>query len=359
MNSKDAIYADEAERKLRNRLFWGILAFVGLLGLWSHHHESLLKYDLLADRSHKVMKHFRIGFNLGTAPEKGSTPRVVLLGNSTYHTQPTPKIMREIADREGVDVELINMAQSGTRMYDYLVQLPKVLELKPDLVVVPFFSYTFSRDYPNFATNANQMAFDPDVISRLSPDFYQRSFTVQDALDSAISSAFPIKRNEPILRWDKYRKWAYGREKILPPWFVNHFDYPTLLTPRTMKAVAVRHESKDVDPPVDDAEQLIREFLSVARAEGVRVLLIWQQSNGFVPSLDYAIKQACGDFDNVAFVNLQDEWNEEEFVDRCHAKKEFLETYAQRHFDVIAAELGTPSQAFTNVATRPASTRRN
>ncbi|MDO8580830.1 MAG: hypothetical protein Q7S13_05055 [Candidatus Omnitrophota bacterium] len=324
--------------KLRKRLFWIVFALGLGISISGFILEKIATYSLL---DYRGIKFGSYGFNLAQIPprkELGDKKVVVLFGNSVYQYGSIPSLMKDIIEEKGDPIVLMNMAQVSATAYDYLVQAGKIVDDRPDLVVFNLYYWTYFTT-PKFATNCDQMVFDGDVIKVLPGSFYRRYFTFKTAFPAFISSVVPLKRLDPIIRWEfKLRDW-------LPGWFLKWVSYPHLNIDQE------RGELQYVQRSLLNVQQekivfseilaLQREFLNVLDQHHIPVLFIWQEASDDAQAEMFdVINQIIAEHKNAMWVDLRHYYEKDDFEDKIHPKRgKGVHDYAIRHYTAITQAL--------------------
>lgn len=323
--------------KFQQRVFWcGLILGVGIVSA-GFLAEALGSYSLL---DYRGIKFGSYGFNLAQIPKRENLDGkkvVVLLGNSVYQYGSIPSLMKNIAEERGDNVVLMNMSQVSATIYDYLIQAAKIVHYRPDLVVVNIYYWTYFTT-PRFATDCDQMAFDPQVRRALPPSFYTRYFDFRTAVSSMISTAIPLKRIDPILRWE------FKLRERLPEWFLKWTSYPHLNIPvergefNYIQRMSLTSQEEQIR--TEEILQTQQELMDIFRRFHIPVLFIWQEASteedsDVLKAIDAMIQQD----ENAMSVYYKDYWNDDLFDDSVHPGKNEVDRYALRHYNAIVQAL--------------------
>jgi hypothetical protein len=340
----------QPDRRLRALLFWIVMSLAGVIGLISRYCEHFYSYDLnfrnpaTGQKTSRPLPYGSYGFLLGKiAPTCAGRRKVVLLGNSVYQTCGVVEWMQERANAEDRRIDFYNLAMTGSGIHDYLVELAKVVRHKPDLVVISFINWAFTTDVggkeilPRFRTDAEQMAFDPDVVRVLPLTFYRREFTLDRACGAAVSWLLPLKRLDPMVRRDA--QLAIARWLPVPQWFWMHFDFPTLnLAADWMK----EHRLTAAPCPAaarayPETHEVLDELVEVAHRHQVPVLFIRQESGpAFAwPDVMPELHTSCRNYAKAFLVDRMHYYSSQQFPDQVHPAPAARAWYAQEHYRVI------------------------
>jgi hypothetical protein len=331
-----------ADASLRRRVFWAVLAGSLLLVAASHASARWFAYPL---EPGEPLVHGGYGLGLAAPAPAGEAPRVVLLGNSVYQREDTPRLMQRLAALRGQPLELLNLAQVGSGLEDYLVQAAWTADEPRDLTVVCLGYVSVCETTPRLRTDAAQYACDPRVAGRLPLSFYRRNFTASGAAASASAALLPHQRIDPILRY-QLRESALAR----PAFLYDRLRFPTLNLGRNrINTRFLRGEASGFDwwsrPPEQGWRAACDELLALLGELGP-VLLVWQEARpgpypvDVVPSLQ-EVARAHG----ATFVDLSAAWSPERFRDPIHPTHEERPRQALRHLEAILAALGDASRA--------------
>ncbi len=171
---------------LRRRLFWVVLGISLALSAASYLLQFAFSYDLsppsgVAGQFESEPPHYgSYGLYLTRADALTKPPTTVaILSNSVYVTCQIAEQMQQRANAEHRNLRFLNFAQTGSGIYDHLLQMPLALQARPQLVVVAFINLAFSpqngaRSLPKFRTDIDQTAFDPTALRALPTSFYWR-----------------------------------------------------------------------------------------------------------------------------------------------------------------------------------------
>jgi hypothetical protein len=280
----------------------------------------------------------------------------VLLGNSIYQSCQIGARIQRMANADGDGFEFVNLAQTGAGIHDYFAQMIKSLRFRPELLVVTFINLAFTPDFagtklPRFRTDADQMLFDRDVIGEVPVSFLHRELTFADATDSFVSSLFPFKRLDLIVRPDvDIWLWLRCLDRGIDPAVLRVlFPLPTLNLTQEWLGRPIVHPVGNADAqPYPDLQAIVTEFLEVCRAHGVPVLFLRQESSETVhPDVVPELRRICAAFPRVRVVDLQPLFRPEGYVDQVHPAEPEREAYAKRHYEVIRRahrELAMPAK---------------
>jgi hypothetical protein len=350
------------------RLFYSLL-LLALGAVWaSHRLETAYAYELNAtdpasgELQSRNLQHGSFGAYLaGPEPAAARPARhpVVLLGNSIYQGCRIAARMQRLANADGDGIEFVNLAQTGSGIHDYFAQMIKSLRFRPELLVVTFINLAFTPDFagtrlPRFRTDADQMLFDPDVIGELPISFLHRELTFADATDSFVSTLFPFKRLDLIVRLD-VDIWLYWRCHDLgidPVVLRVLFPLPTFNRTQDWLGRPIAHPVGNADAqPYPDLQAIVTEFLGVCRAHDIPVLFLRQESSATVhPDVVPELRRICAAFPRVQVEDLQALFRPEGYVDQVHPAEPERDAYAKRHYEVIRRAyraLATPAKTGT------------
>jgi len=349
------VHHDHDATRLRARLFWTLLVTTALAIAGSHLLQGRLAYvasprDSASGACRTEPLHFgSYGFYLANYPVKASGRRsIAVLGNSVYQHCGIIERMQDLANAETQDIDFVNLAQVSSGIHDHLLQLARIARYKPDLLVVGFVNHAFTPDFnkpdtlPKFRTDCDQMAFDPDMLGTVPGSFYRRSFTHDSASRSLISSAVPIRR----LDW--YLRLTLGSDLVahMPSWYRKNFPLPDLNLARAwMTRTAVAPVASGIQCRFyPDAEQTLREFVSLARTNGIPVLFIRQESGDFYATPDSLpmIERVCADLGGARVIDLRPAFVAKDFPDQIHpAPGKACDAYARRHYEAVLSAIGS------------------
>ena len=321
------------EKTLKQRLFWGIL--VGLIVLYGIGRgiEKVGQYSLLERNDIKFGSY---GFYLAQIPEyqEGDAGKnIVLLGNSVYQYCGVPKAMTKLANKKDLDFTFFNMGQTAASVYDNLLQSAKIVNKKPDLVVISLIHESFAGD-PKFKTDAHQMAFDLNVIKHIPRSFYQRYFTLNTGASALLSSLFSIKKLDSILRWE------INIRDRLPKWFFKKISYPHLnvLNERKFRGDIFRFFQRPKGAQLDFAEKqaVFQELVAVYRKTKTPVLFILQErQTGDGDEIKDLIVNSIKNESSMYFVDLRHYWSKDKYRDSFHPHDDEVLNYAARHLNEV------------------------
>lgn len=347
----DSHLQDRQVRRVVSRAILGVLV---LLVLGAHLLEQGYAYDLNridpntgAIQTGKV-RHGSYGFYLARVhPRPGQAKPIILLSNSAYRGCGIVERMQAMAQAQGRKLEFFNLAQAGAGIHDHQVQLARIIDQRPALVVVAFINLAFTSDgrrrnsLPRFRTDSDQMAFEPSVISVLPASFYLRNFSLEQAAGSILSSVFPYKRLDTILRWEMGR--ALRKRGLLPPFARALFSFPSL-------NLAANWQRRRINPtpptikarPYPDTPAVLREIIDMAKSRGIPILFIRQESG---PKYDHPeimpeLAAACATYDRAYIIDLKQHWKQADIPDHVHPRgNQAREAYARRHYQAIIQTL--------------------
>lgn len=331
---------------LRRRVFWGVL--LGALAFVAANHlvVGLMRYDLSAEQG---IEHGSYGFGLGRAPAaEPGTGRVAVLGNSVYQSSDIVGRMQALADQDAArlgPVRLTNRAQTGSGVSDFVVQAAVALEDEPDLLVVCM-AWTASRDRdPAFRTDTHLQAMHPGVRGHLPASFVDRKLDREMQTDAAIAYVLPGVELDPIFR-NRARKLL---DDVLPRPCVQQLGMPTLNL-----AADWRQDEGAVGPgeprsgPVEaplyaDYQETLAELVGMARAAGVPLVIIWQESDSPPVSREVfaALQRLCAQSDEAWVVDLESYHDPERYADTIHPWPMEYDATAGRHYQAIATTIET------------------
>jgi hypothetical protein len=354
------------DKNVRTWIFYVLLAFSCAVICVGHELENRGRYQLNGTDSRTgnpishPLQHGSYGLYLASL-NRESRPRnqhtVALLGDSVYQGLDIVDRMQALANNGGANVEFVNLAQTGSSIYDRFVQMLTSLECRPTLIVVSFINIAFSPNWgtaglPKFRTDNDQMVFNAEVISRMPRSFLMREFSVGTATDSLVSTLFPFKRIDPLARHrvDMLLKTTLSLDlsrlrRALP--------LPTLnLAGDWNKRRDLRPRPMAKAKPYPGVGKVLEEFLTVCRANGIPVLFLRQESSpAFQPDILPDVREVCLRFPGTRVVDLQPYYNPQDFPDQVHPRKEAQDAYAQRHYTVI-------QEALRDLAQRPLDERK-
>ena len=326
------------DHQLRRTVFWWVLALAATGVALAHLLEWKLSYRVGVDSS--VIRHGSYGFTLARyAPTDPPRRTVVLLGNSVYQVCEIVPRMQRLADEGRKSLRLVNLAQTGAGIDDYLVQAGKVLRDRPDLLVVSLIPAAFDRALPPFRTDANLMAFDVGPLMHLPLGFYVSQFDHNALADAAVAALMPFPRLDPVLR-------ATSRAPSLAPaWALRRLGFPTLnLTADWLAAPTQAHpEGFPSGRSYAGSGLLIHELVSMTRSAGVPLLLIWQEYQTAEPDLLPELQaEAVANAGYVSLVDLHRFWSANDYSDSVHPVESHRDAYAARHFNAVLQALTPP-----------------
>lgn len=341
-----------ADQRVRGIVFW-VLLLSASLALWSAHRlQAAYEHPLNGTdptTGKPVSRTVPTGSFGAFLPQPrvpaGPERRIVLLGNSVYQACEIVERMQRLANDGGEPIEFVNLAQTGSGMHDHLARLPNALQFSPCLVVVAFVNLAFTADFgsmrlPRFRTDADQMVFDLDAIGRLPLSFLRREFTTATAAASLVSSVFPYKRLDPLIRLDVDR-WLYWRlqgEFGFDPVAVRVlFPVPTLnMVGDWIASQSGWTGAQDHATPYPELPALMDEFLQISATQGVPVLFLRQESStAYRPDVMPAVRQACAPHPAARVVDLQSAFVADRYLDLVHPAEVERDAYARRHYDAI------------------------
>lgn len=337
-----------SDARLRAQLFYMLLAITVLAIVGAHLLQWRLTY--VASPRNSVSSPCRTaplrfgsyGFYLTEYPAKAPDRlSIAVLGNSVYQYCGIVERMQDFANAETQNIDFVNLAQVSSGIHDHLLQLALIARYKPDLLVVGFINHAFTPDFnkpdtlPKFRTDCDQMAFDPDMFMVLPGSFYRRNFTHDTASRSLISSVVPIRR----LDW--YLRIALGSGLLaqMPKWYRNSFPLPDLNLVRDwMRRTAVAPVASGIQCRFyPDAEQTLREFVTLARKYGIPVLFIRQESGPFYATPDALpmVERVCADIGGARTIDLRPMFVAADFPDQVHPSPNARDAYARRHYKAV------------------------
>ncbi|MDY6989150.1 MAG: hypothetical protein SWQ30_13955 [Thermodesulfobacteriota bacterium] len=355
-NNSSTIEQTKGDLKLRKTLFWYVVAFVIGVFLISHCSASRYIYDLNGKASissktalTRPLRFGSYGFYLARYPTRQlDRTTVILLGNSVYQDCHIVDRMQRLAENEKTGIDFLNLAQTGSGIYDHLIQFTKVLGYKPNLVVVSVLNRAFSTGVgnnilPKFRTDNDQISFEPDILSKLPMSFYWREFSANDAFDSILSTVFPAKRLDWLIRRD-IDHFVARRVTKFPAWFRAKFSLPKL------NLVADWREKSRISPVLSDeeesaypeTEQLLKEMLDMAKRHGLPVLFIRQESGPRfdTPDVISLIENTVSSYDNAFVTDLKSFYLAKDMPDHVHPEGDHARNkYALRHYKVVISTL--------------------
>ena len=339
------------EKNIRSKIFWSLISLLSVLILIGHGLESRLRYPLLAfpdgQPASMPLQTGSFGFYIAEIPEiEKKYKKILVLGNSVYHNFNIIEKMQQQSNGLGNNLAFINASQVGSGIHDHILQLGKAVKSQPDLIVVGITNLAFSPDHieknsqPKFRTDAPQMAFDLDVMSVVPYSFYNREFDLNFFSNNAISSIFPIKRLDWYLRTVVDRKLQQYTFEF-PSLFRKAFPLPRLniaLDWLIKNDVDLTSDQNIVPAPYENADELLGEFLSIAKMKEIPVLFIRLASApkfrkpNIMPMLNSFVERESGFF----AVDYQDNFTELEYPDGIHPQTDRTQTeVAKRHFSTI------------------------
>lgn len=339
-----------SDAQLRRRLFWAVLGSCAALAALSYWLQQRYSYDLnpAAPRAREYQsappRYGSYGLYLARAsPAPAPTTTVAILSNSVYFACGIADQMQTWANAEGRDMRFLNFAQTGSGIHDHIVQMPQALRAGPQLVVVAFINLAFSprngdKTLPKFRTDIDQTAFDPAALGLLPASFYWREFTLNEGGSAALATIWPAKRLDWLLRrnLNDFVTAQLGRP---PAWFEQQFPSPTLNLAgdwlRAQEAAATRAAPQ---PAYAESGTLLDELVALARARGVGLLLLRQESGPLFdkPEIWPLVQQACGKYERAFAVDLKAAFDPEQLKDQVHPSPGVARVeYAQRHYRVI------------------------
>jgi hypothetical protein len=324
-------------------------AAIVLLLVVAHGLEWRMRYRLYPKRPAGAfvanpLVHGSYGAYLARCPPRPAGSRtVVLLGNSVYQSYGIAEKMQALANREGANVCFVNFAQTGSSIFDYLVQFAHVISLKPDLVVLSFINNAFTDlradggHQPRFRTDADQMVFDWEVVKRLPFSFYAREFTLDELCTSLVSTLLPIRRVEVIRRADLFKDFA--REK--PAWIDQLVPVPGLNLVGDWSRANPGLANGDPVRAYPQLPQLLVELAQMVKKAGVPLLLLrqeageWDARPDVLPQLTELARES-------SLINVRDLHQlqpDERLEDGVHPDKSHSLAYATRHYREIVSIL--------------------
>jgi hypothetical protein len=328
---------------LARRIALGVAA--GLF-LGSHALQSWMSYASFEARGpdrfeSRPTRYGSYGVSLTRFPQRPPGSRtVVMLGNSVYQACQIVETMQEWANRDRENVCFVNLAQTGSGIYDYIVNFARAMQLKPDLVVISFINLGFTAttpdggSLPNFRTDADQMVFDPDVLSWLPRSFLRREFSFDALCSSLVSTLLPVRRLDPILRATLYQ--ALERRNLVPGWIKRLGPVPALnlagdWLARTARTARVRAVA------LPQTAQLVSELLEMACATGTPLLLLRQQSGppDDTPDVIPLLRSLTAGRPGVWTVDLRHHFAANDYIDYVHPHHRARAAYAQLHYRAI------------------------
>jgi len=338
-----------APNELRHRVFWTVLALIALAAILGHLSENYLSYEINyrpGESENIACDHLPMGsygLYLARYPREKSPDlrRVVLLGNSIYQYCGVAERLQELANQSGAGVEFVNLAQTGSGIHDYIVQLASVADHRPDLAVVTFINLAFTTDYshhtnalPLFRSDSDLLACEPRVVRVLPGSFYRREIERGKLSRALLATICPLIRLDTVLRVEVSRR--LGLDRI--SWFQKTF-VPTLNLAADwqdwhrawLEQEIYEHEVAYVTTP-----QLLDELIQVARERDIGILFLRQESGPEYrrPDVMTQVRKACRSYDQAFAVDLIDEYREEEIIG-VHPVAEAVPQYADRHYEVI------------------------
>src|SRR5262245_64220306 len=337
------------DHQLRAVLFWALLCAAAAIPALSHYCQWLASYALNDQDSSTgevtvgTLQHGSYGFYLGEFPaRRPNHSLVVLFGNSVYQNWGIAERMQARADREERSVDFVNCAMTGSGIHDHLVELAKVVRHKPDLVVISFINLAFTADYgrldalPRFRTDADQMAFDPDVIQVMPGSFYRREYNLDSACHALVSSLVPLKRMDPILRAELRRQ--LEDDLGLPSWFFKALSVPTLNLTRDWldQPRPDAGGCPEASRPYPETAELLGEIIAVARSHNVGLLFLRQESGPpfTQPDILPELRRACATYDKAHVVDLIHHYDAANMPDGVHPYRG-ADQYADRHYQAV------------------------
>ena len=355
MGDSETARAEFQDRAVRVRVFYSLLALACLAVaaahlLQAHYSYALNDADADGQPVSRPLRHGSFGSYLADLNPDSERPGyhpIVLLGNSVYQGCGIPERMQDLANARGEHIEFLNLAQTGSGIHDHFAQMLKALRARPELLVVAFINLAFTTQYaqtrlPRFRTDADQALFDPDVVRQVPASFLHREFTIATASESIVSTFFPFKRVDPIVRLD-VDKWLYWRFVELLAWdpvvIRMLFHLPSFNLVQDW-VVSGDLRARDTTPaqPYPELEAIVTEFLTVCAANGVPVLFLRQESSAtLTPDVMPAIRRVSAAFPRVRVVDLQKEFRAQRYIDQVHPAPAERAAYAERHHDAILA----------------------
>ncbi|MFH1747326.1 MAG: hypothetical protein ABIG44_09820 [Planctomycetota bacterium] len=321
------------DRALRRAVFWIVLAVIGVAITTAHLLEEYMSYDV------GPMLQMQVG-SYGNALvhySKAAPPKkmVVILGNSVYQGHSVVKYMDRFAKEEQRAIQFINLATTGAGISDYVVQAASAIQHKPDMIVICLADCTFLPEGPKFRSDADQQAFEPGILRSVPWSFYPRHFDLITGGGSIVSSVFPLKRLDPILRS------RLSRHKRFPKVLSRHIHFPHLNLVADQR-IRNRERGQRADlPPMDDYRETMVELMDVLKGGDVPTLFIWQENAPVSRSdeIRTTIAEVIKAYDFAAIVDFSSRWNPEQFGDRNHPVRHHYKAYSHRHYEAICAAL--------------------
>ncbi|MBN2319806.1 MAG: hypothetical protein JXR49_12040 [Acidobacteria bacterium] len=351
------IQPEANSKRLKARLFWSILSAAIILSTASHWLEYHYSYFVNSSQKKatglnisRPLKYGSYGIYLASPPaEKTKQRRVVFLGNSVYQNCEIIERMQIQANTEGLGLALFNLAQTGAGIYDYLVQMPRALLFDPELIVISFTNMAFTPTYgnhslPRFRTDSVQSSLDPSAVSVLRPSFYLRELGVETAVDALISTLYPFKRIDWLLRHNLDDIIA-SHAGPFPSWFRGAFPLPRLNLAQEWIDRTGSQPTKVPGQAVgyEETEMLVREVIETADRKDVSVLFIRQESGGprfSSPDVMPVILRITGDYSQASVIDLMANYIPEEMPDGVHPMgAEARNLYAGRHYKAVVDTL--------------------
>lgn len=330
------------DRSLRRSAFWVVLVGTACAIAAAHLLEAHLSYDAVAAGR---MRHGSSGAALARY-SKAAPPAqaVVIIGNSVQQAHGIVPCMDKFAKQEQRPIQFVNLALTGAGISDYVIQAATAIRYQPDLIVVYLAECTFLPLGPKFRSDVDQQAFEPAALEAVPWSFYARHFNLASAGASVVSSVFPLRRLDPILR----NKLA--RMNRFPKVLTRHLHFPYLNLVSDYRARARGRAQRVIGgawhtlPPVEDYRETMIELIEVLQRGNIPTLFIWQENQPTRHSDEIRatitdLITGC-DFATLADFGLL--WNPELFRDRIHPTTEHREAYSRRQYEAIRAVLDRP-----------------
>jgi len=353
-----AVLPSAGDRAVRSTLFWLILCATAIAvatAHWLQHRYTFVSSPVDPATGRvlpRMMPHGSYGAFLPRSDAASNPPGrqpIVLLGNSVYQTCGIVERMQGLAEADGGQLAFVNRAQTGAGMHDYFAHMVKAVDLRPRLLVVAFIDLAFTPDYmrwslPRFRTDADQMLFDSDVVLDVPWSFLHREFTLSTGLDSLVSSLFPYKRLDVLMRYevDLGLYWPIVNTLHVDPVIVRVlFPLPVLnLTQDWVDRRDAPRSAQGRAQPWPELHELVTEFATVCQQNDVPVLFLHQEAaSEMEPDVLPALRAACAPFAKVRVVDLRSAFVRTQFIDQVHPHEAARDAYAARHYKAILQAL--------------------